>query len=200
MYPSSLPLGWELNSTDLSRVSTILPNTVLGTKTHDTECTLEELAHQGRDGPNSIWCPLQWFLLQWLQLPALRQYLIFMLLTGHHKLTLHLFRFFFFSLHPFPLCSITTWLNDALSWPKNLFKFFYNILLKTETDILASIIFPTTHLSLILWWGCSSFYALPHTQICFLPLRLHDTCLYHVYVIYNFISCYHHGCIHYLLH
>lgn len=110
------------------------------------------------------------------------------------------FQVFFFSLHPFPLCSITTWLNDALSWPKNLFKFFYNILLKTETDILASIIFPTTHLSLILWWGCSSFYALPHTQICFLPLRLHDTCLYHVYVIYNFISCYHHGCIHYLLH
>lgn len=43
------------------------------------------------------------------QLPASRQYLISMLLTGHHKLTLHLFRFF--SLHPFPhLSTSATWL------------------------------------------------------------------------------------------
>lgn len=99
--------------------------------------------------------PLQWFLLQWFQLPTVHQYLISMIFTGHHKLTLHLFSFFILCI-PFTFVPSPHGLMMHWAGQKNLFKFFCNILLKTETDILASKIFPTTHLSFISWWSCSS--------------------------------------------
>ena len=143
---ASSGLGVQFNG--LVQSFYILPSTVLGIKTHDTECTLEELTHQGRDGSNSYLTLTTVVSPTVVSAPNCTPVLD--IHDIHWSSQAHTSSFqFFYSLHPFHLCSITTWLNDALGQPKNLFKFFCNNLLKTQTDILASIIFPTTHLSFI---------------------------------------------------
>ena len=69
------------------------------------------------------------------------------------------------SVHGIFQARVLEWVAITLGWTKNLFKFFYNILLKTETDVLASIIFPTTHLSL----SFRDEVVPPKNLLCFTP-------------------------------